>query len=136
MIVVDENLHDRRILVAIEAWAPGQVTSITALRPGSVIKDDAIPGLLRQVAQPTFVTINVTDFWRKVDPSNGYCIVAVALPRERIHEVPDLLRRLFRHPEFKIKAARMGKVVLLAMGRIEYYESDQQIKVTSWLERR
>ena len=42
MIVVDENLHDQRIMSAIAAWYPGRVVSVTALRPKSVIKDEAI----------------------------------------------------------------------------------------------
>jgi hypothetical protein len=41
MIVIDENLHDLRILDAISEWYPGQVISVVTLRPGSVIKDDA-----------------------------------------------------------------------------------------------
>jgi hypothetical protein len=45
MIVVDENLHGRLFMRAIAAWYQGQVVSITALRPGTVIKDDAIPAL-------------------------------------------------------------------------------------------
>lgn len=134
MIVIDENLHDRRILASIEAWMPGQVVSVTTLRPGSIIKDDAIPSLLCQVAYPTFVTINVTDFWRKVEPNSGYCIVAIALPKERVREIPELLHRLFHHPELRTKATRMGKVILVAMGRIEYYESDRQIKPMPWSE--
>ncbi|HJW84060.1 MAG TPA: hypothetical protein VJ754_07130, partial [Anaerolineae bacterium] len=63
MIVVDENLHDRRLIDAMSAWYSGRVISITVLRPGSVIKDEAIPALLRQASQATFVSINVADFW-------------------------------------------------------------------------
>jgi hypothetical protein len=42
------------------------VLFITDLRPGTVIKDDAIPLLLRQQYQATFVSINETDFRQKV----------------------------------------------------------------------
>jgi len=80
------------------------------------------------------VTINVVDFWRKVESNSGYCIVAVALPKERVREIPGLLHRLFQHPKLRTKAARMGKVILAAMGRIEYYEVDRQIKLISWSE--
>lgn len=54
MIVIDENLHDLRILDAISEWYPGQVISVITLRPGSVIKDDAIPALLLKTEQLTF----------------------------------------------------------------------------------
>src|SRR3990170_2679602 len=98
MIVVDENLHDQRIIRAISDWFPGRVVSVTTLRPKTVIKDDAIPALLCKADQPTFVTINVSDFWKKVEPHAGYCIVGAAMPKERIrqyrsqHEVPPSSR--------------------------------------------
>ncbi len=132
MIVFDENLHDQRILAAIAAWYPGQVVSVTVLRPQSIIKDEAIPELLRQAAQPTFVTINTSDFWKRIEPSRGYCIINVDLPKERIREIPALLQRLFRSSEFKTKAARMGKVVRLTPSRIEYYESDRRVRSSPW----
>jgi hypothetical protein len=135
MIVIDENLHDQRIMAAISAWYPGQVISVTTLRPRSIIKDETIPILLRAVAQPTFVTINVDDFWKKVEPHSGYCIITVNLPKERIREVPDLLRRLFRLPNFKAKASRMRKILHLTSSRIEYYESDWQVQFIPWPQR-
>src|SRR3712207_7436336 len=48
---------------------------IIDLRPGTVIKDDAIPALLRQQSQPTFVTINERDFWRQVALDSHFCVV-------------------------------------------------------------
>jgi hypothetical protein len=134
MIVVDENLHDQRLMTAIAGWYHGQVVSVTTLRPGSLIKDDAIPALLRKAAQPTFVTINTADFWKKVQPHSAYCVVAVALPKERIREVPTFLQRLFRLPGFKTKALRMAKVVRLSPNYIEYYESDRKIQSFLWPE--
>ncbi|OGO40124.1 MAG: hypothetical protein A2Z03_12220 [Chloroflexi bacterium RBG_16_56_8] len=128
MIVVDENLHDQRILSAIAAWYSGQVISVTALRPRSVIKDEAIPTLLRQAVQPTFVTINAEDFWRRIEPHRRYCIINIALPKERALETPLLLQRLFRLSEFKTKAARMGKVVRITPTRVDYYGSDRRVR--------
>ena len=128
MIVLDENIHDQRIIAAISAWYPGQVVSVTTLRPNSIIKDDALPALLRKVNQPTFVTINSDDFWRRAEPHADYCIVNVALPKERIREISTLLQRLFRLPEFKTKFARMGKIVRLNPNRIEYYESERRVR--------
>lgn len=132
MLVVDENLHNQRIMDAIASWYPGQVVSVTSLRPHTVIKDDAIPFLLCHAPQPTFVTINATDFWRKVEPSTDYCIVAIALPKERVHEAPTLLQRLISHPEFKTKTLRMGKVIRLTPDRIEYYRSGAHIRSLPW----
>ena len=127
MVIVDENLHSHRIIQAISDWYTSRVISVTALRPGSVIKDEAIPTLLLKVSQPTFITINVADFWKNVQPHKSYCIVTVTLPTERIAEVSLLLRRFFRLPEFKSKALRMGKIVRLTSERVEYYQSVQHI---------
>ncbi|MBI3913655.1 MAG: hypothetical protein HY327_05650 [Chloroflexi bacterium] len=128
MIVLDENLHDERLMKAIAAWHKGRVVSITSLRAKSVIKDEAIPTLLRQVPQPTFVTINVSDFWRRVEPHAAFCIVTVELPVERIKHIPRLLQRLFRLAAFKTKAARMGKVVRLSPACVDYYEEDRRVR--------
>jgi len=65
MIIVDENLNDHRLMAAIAVWFPGQVISITSLRLGSKVLDEAIPTLLHNAVQPTFVTINVSDFWKR-----------------------------------------------------------------------
>ena len=92
MIVVDENLHSRSIMAMINAWYRGQVVSVTSLRPGTVIKDDAIPGLLLTVRQPTFITINDSDFWQKVNPHPAYCVVT--LPRVQLKKMtPDKTRK-------------------------------------------
>jgi hypothetical protein len=49
-------------------------------RGKTVIKDDAIPSLLRQQSHPTFVTINEKDFWRKVPIDAQYCVICFTLP--------------------------------------------------------
>jgi len=132
MIVLDENIHTLRVIQTIHNWYRGPVLSVTTLRPGTIIKDEAIPSLLLKVSQPTFVTINVTDFWRRTRPHPDYCVIAISLPKERVLEISDWLRRLFRLAAFNTKAARMGKIVRLATDRIEYYESDWIAQTVSW----
>jgi hypothetical protein len=46
MIILDENVHQESLLASIAAWYRGQVHSLTALRPNTLIKDEAIPALL------------------------------------------------------------------------------------------
>jgi hypothetical protein len=75
MIVLDEQLLGANLEQAIGKWYQGNVCFITDLRPNSIIKDEAIPMLLRKEAQPTFITINERDFWRKVAISEYFCIV-------------------------------------------------------------
>ena len=45
MIVLDEHLAGLGVETAIRQWYRGRVCGITELRPGSVIKDEAIPHL-------------------------------------------------------------------------------------------
>jgi hypothetical protein len=91
------------------------------LRPNTVIKDDAIPGLLQQERQPTFVTINERDFWRKVQPSNSYCLVCFTLPDSRVNEIAQGLRELFQHTDFNTKSKRMGKIIRVTDRVVTYY---------------
>lgn len=133
MIVVDENIHSRQILASIATWYRGQVISVTQLRPGSVIRDDAIPALLQQLTQPTFITTNVDDFWRVVQPHPGYCVVCLDLPKERNSEAPVVLRALLRIPALKAKASRMGKVLKVSLSEVKYYDASREVReLTRW----
>lgn len=128
MIVLDENIHSRQNLASIAEWYRGQVVSVTQLRPGSVIRDDAIPALLQRLNQPTFVTTNVDDFWQIVQPHSAYCIVCLSLPRERNGEVPTVLRQLFALSEFRTKALRMGKVVRSSVAGVFCYDQNRVVR--------
>lgn len=132
MIVLDENMQHERLIHAISLYYPGRVLAITDLRPETLIKDDGIPMLLRQVAQPTFVTINVDDFWLKFKADHHCCIVTLALTQAQANEMPDLLRRVLRLPEFRTKSARMGKVIHVMPTYIEFYTADHQIHRVVW----
>jgi hypothetical protein len=130
MIVLDEQLLGRAIDRDIARWYRGPVRFILDLRPHTVIKDDGIPELLRQQSQPTFVTINERDFWQKIEADARYCIVCFPLPDPRAHEIPGMLRSLFRHPEFRTKAQRTGKVIRVTSEDICYYTtSDKRIEI-------
>ena len=94
MIVLDEQLLGRNIEQEISKWYGGKVLYIIDLRPNTIIKDDAIPGLLRQQNQPTFVTINEKDFWRKVDVDDRFCIVCLALPDSQVQEISNHLNTI------------------------------------------
>ena len=121
MIVLDEQLLGRDIERDITKWYRGAVQYILDLRPNSIIKDDAIPDLLRQRPQPTFVTINEQDFWRKVRADPRFCIVCFAIPDSRVHEIPQSLRMLVRHDGFRTKAQRMGKIIRIKNTDVRYY---------------
>lgn len=132
MIVVDEQLLGTGVIERIDRWYQGHIIDITEFRPGTVIKDDAIPDLLRRARQPTFITINVMDFWRKIQADERYCILCFPLPNYRASEIPEQLRRLFRLEEFKTKVMRMGKVARVTTQQVEYYDSSHRHHVLKW----
>jgi len=106
---------------------------VKQLRPGTVIKDETIPTLLRRVKQPTFVTINHSDFWRRVPADRSYCVVCLKLTAEQADQIPGWLRRLFRSPEFKTKGVRMGKVVFASRRGLQYYNTREKlIHILGW----
>lgn len=129
MLVLDEQLIGRRLEIALRRWYRGRVVLITELRPGSVIKDDAIPILLGEQNRPTFLTINERDFWRKVAIDPRFCVICFALPDSRVQEIPETMRAVVRLPNFRTKSRRMGTVLRVAEGRVSYYTyRDRQVR--------
>jgi hypothetical protein len=59
MIVLDEQLLGRGLERDIAQWYRGTVQFITDLRPHTIIKDEAIPVLLRRQAQPISTTRSI-----------------------------------------------------------------------------
>src|SRR5262245_42586630 len=87
MIVLDEQLQGLELEDAIAHWYRGTVLTVKTLRPGTVVKDDTIPTLLRRLKQPTFVTIYYADFWRRVQGDRLSCIVCLALAIDQADKV-------------------------------------------------
>jgi hypothetical protein len=127
VIVLDEQLLGRDLDRLIGAWYPGAVRFITELRPHTVIKDDAIPSLLRAERDASFVTINESDFWGVVDITDDFCVICFALPDSQVLLVPDLLREVFHHPRFSSKASRMGCVIRVSRTTISFYTSSNRV---------
>jgi hypothetical protein len=127
MIVLDEQLLSYGLRASIARWYRGTVTDITQLRPNTVIQDEAIPALLRTVRRPTFVTINVADFWRRLAPALQFCIACVAVAHTRAQEVPELLRRLFTLQQFRTSGQRLGKFARVRQRHVQYYTTDTRV---------
>lgn len=128
MLVLDEQLKDHHLIAAIAAWYPGAVIHVQTLRPTTVVKDDNIAALLLTARRPTFVTINADDFWRKIQPHDGYCIVAIDLIQGDVDDLPLQLRQLLKLPPFRTQASRMGKIIRVQATLIRYYERDGQVQ--------
>jgi hypothetical protein len=124
VIVLDEQLLGRGLEALIAAWYPGKICIIKVLRPGTVIKDDAIPTLLAQEDSPAFVTINESDFWQIISPDPRFCVVCFAVPSRQVALIPVFLQRLFRHPRFDTKAKRAGNMVrITTSGEAQFYDT-------------
>jgi hypothetical protein len=121
MLVLGEQLLGRDLDSILARWYRGPILFITDLRPGTVIKDDAIPLLLRQQHQATFLTINESDFWRKVAIDARFCVICFALPDSQVSAIPELLRAVFRLSAFHSKARRMGAVLRVTHAMVSYY---------------
>jgi hypothetical protein len=132
VIVLDESIHGYELVAQITGWYAGTVISINRLRPATVVKDDGIVTLLQAANDPTFVTINVKDFWRQCRADKRYCVICLLLEQQRALEISPMLRTTLALPEFRTKAARMGRVILVRPSRIEYYGTDRQICHLPW----
>jgi hypothetical protein len=124
MIVLDEHLQGVGLEASIARWYRGRVCFVNSLRPGSIIKDDGIPHLLRSVRHPTFITQNWNHFWQRTAAHRDFCIVCFVLPSEQVQEISPLLRRVFRMAAFQRRAARMGKVVRVSSEHVTYYQAN------------
>ncbi len=127
MIVLDEQLVGYGLHAPMARWYRGPVTDITQLRPNTVTQDEAIPMLPRAALRPTFVTINVADFWRRLAPDIRFCIACFAVPHTRAQEVPDLLRRLFALEPFRTRSRRLGKIARVSHRHVQYDTMDARV---------
>jgi hypothetical protein len=133
MIVLDEQLLSCGVQASIARWYRGAVTDITQLRPNTVILDEAIPMLRRAISRPTFVTINVADFWRGLTPDPRFWIMCCAVPHTRAQEVPELLRRVLALEPFRTRSRRLGKIVRVSRQHVQYYTTDTRtIHLVAW----
>ena len=110
----------------------GRVAILKQLRTNTTIKDDAVEMLLLRVPAPTFVTINVDDFWKKIRADDRFAVVNLELKGDQLDEVPVLLRKFLKQPGFKTKAKRMGIVALVHRTHIEFYRANRKIETVNW----
>ena len=129
-IIVDDQLFDQEVLLPLARWIT--VQRLRDLRPGEVIKDERVPELLRALRQPTFVTIDM-GFWDKKLCDSKYCVLCFPLRNDQQEELPILLRRLWRIAEFRSKALRMSKVVRVSAMNVEFWQlGDERLHQIGW----
>ncbi len=122
MIVVDETISNPRLISAIVRWYPGAVISARQFRPNTRLLDEDIPRHLIQLNQPTFITLNYTDWNKRQLAHSAYCIVAFRLTNEEALRIPGLLREILRRPEYRTKRLRCGKVICWSETALFHHE--------------
>ncbi len=129
-IILDDQLFPFEVLVPIARWAT--VQRLRDVHPNEVIKDERVPVILRELRQPTFVTIDMA-FWSRRLCDVRYCIVCFPLRNDEQHLIPGMLRQLLRLPEFHSKAQRMGKVIQVGAHQTRYWKSgDEDVHSIAW----
>jgi len=133
VIVLDEQLLGYDLPEKIGPWYRGPVKMILELRPDTLIPDDEIPRLLRAAPRPTFVTINVKDFWRRAAPDRQFAIICFSLLDRQIGEIPRLLRRLFALKPFQTRRSRLGKIVRVTPQMVQFYTAESwAVETIEW----
>jgi hypothetical protein len=129
-IILDDQLADIAIRGRLAQWTRAQ--RLRDLRPGEVIKDERVPTILRELRQPTFVTIDM-GFWNARLRDARYCILCFPLRSDEQRAIPGLLKHLLRMSEFATKAARMGKVARVSQSHTDYWQlGDEQPHRLTW----
>jgi hypothetical protein len=128
--VLDDQLWVAGVHDRIRRWSTVQF--LRDIRPDEVIKDERVPLVLRTLRTPTFVTID-SQFWNRRRCDRWYCIVYFDLRADQQGEIPTLLRRLLRLPEFQTRAARMGKVARVSRDHVTWWQlGDDTLHMTQW----
>ena len=125
--VLDDQLDPRDVRNPISRWSTARF--LREVRPGSVVKDDRVPVVLRALRTPTFISIDA-GFYRRTGRDHRYCILFFALRSDEQDAIPALLRRLLRLPEFRTRAARMGKVARVSRDHVSWWQIGNDVEHT------
>ena len=129
-LILDEHVNVRAVFQQLRRWIT--VELLQDLCPRQLVLDDRVPEILLRLKGPTFITIDA----HFDDPSlcnPNYCIVYFALQDKEQPLIPALLRALFRHPEFRTRTNRMGKLARISTTSIEYWQfPDREPRLIVW----
>ena len=124
---LDDQLNPRSVRDPIaRRWT---VRFVQEFRPDEVIKDDRVPGVLRTIRTPTFLTIDA-GFCKRTGRDPRSCILDFALRSDEQGELPGLLRRVLRLPEFRTRAVRMGKVARVSRDHVRRWRLGGEVEHT------
>ncbi len=123
MILLDHNIPEGQVEILRRARLRPQQVGREVGRPEWQDLEEILRYLHRLKAA-TFITRDEGFFRRRLSHSN-YCIVVVSGP---VIETAEYIRRFLRHPAFRTKQQRAGKVVRLLPTRILGWEIDVKLQ--------
>ena len=108
-VIEREQLHVRKFHV--------RQIGIEVGRLGMKDRSDIIP-LLHTLRTPTFFSRD-HGFYHPRLIHSGYCLVYLDVAFD---EIAEYIRRFLRHPKFRTRTQRMGKVVRVRHGGVRYWQ--------------
>ena len=129
MNLLDENIRDdQRMLLRrwrIHFRQVGKEISTAG------IHDDNLLPLLHRLKRPTLFTQD-GGFFKRDLCHRAYCLVLLDV---KYVEVATYIRRLLRHPAFRTQAQRLGKIVHVHPGGVDYWQAGKGGRVSvKWRE--
>ncbi|SRR5258705_9541860 len=122
MNILDENIpKPQRELLEGRRISVRQV-GVNIGRKG--LLDEEIIPLLHSLRQPTFFTRD-SDFYERRFCHRKYCLVYMSVEKS---EAALFVRRFLRHPDFKTRANRMGKVIRASRVGISFWRLHQTLE--------
>jgi predicted nuclease of predicted toxin-antitoxin system len=124
--VLDENItRDQADLLA--RWGI-RFRSISRDLGCQGISDENIIPLLLRLKKPTLLTRD-SDFFDRTLSHRAYALVWFDVDR---NETAFFIRRFLRDPRFRMSSHRLGKVIRVHQGGIEYWAKAEKIVQLGW----
>ncbi|MGE0823346.1 MAG: hypothetical protein AB7G75_15920 [Candidatus Binatia bacterium] len=86
-------------------------------RLGMKDREEIVP-LLHTLRQPTFFTRD-HDFYKPDLRHSGYCLVFLDV---EFDEAAESIHRFLRHPDFRFRSQRLGKIVRVRPSTVSYWQ--------------
>ena len=129
MNILDENLPSNQVAL-LQSWRIHTRQIAVNIGRSGMSDEDIIPLLLRHQL-PTFFTRDQGFYDRRLCHS-GYSVVVLAVEKD---EAASFIRRLLRHPAFRTRNQRIGKIIRVSRAKISVWAASKQSQIDiSWFQ--
>jgi len=118
--ILDENLPSNQVAL-LESWRIHVKQIGVNIGRRGMSDEDVIPQLL-QNHLPTFFTRDHGFYDRQLCHA-GYSLVVLAVEKD---EAASFIRRFLRHPAFRTRSKRMGKVIRVSRAKMSVWALSKQ----------